>query len=144
VVLEIDHVVPRAEGGTDDEINLVASCWECNRGKSSVPLGQVMTGEDPHDRAVMLLEKERQLREYNAVLAQIRERREVEVGELASYWHARTGWYFTSRDEICVLGMLETFPFEQFKWAINEAVRYGKVSGFGYVVAVLNNSKRQG
>lgn len=36
--LTIDHVVPVAKGGTDDEWNLVAACQPCNAGKlDSVP-----------------------------------------------------------------------------------------------------------
>lgn len=33
--LHIDHVIPVALGGTNDPWNLVASCWDCNAGKSS-------------------------------------------------------------------------------------------------------------
>ena len=33
VVLEPDHIVPVVEGGTNEEMNLVASCRDCNRGK---------------------------------------------------------------------------------------------------------------
>lgn len=33
VILECDHIVPVAEGGTDDILNLVTSCRDCNRGK---------------------------------------------------------------------------------------------------------------
>jgi CRISPR/Cas system Type II protein with McrA/HNH and RuvC-like nuclease domain len=32
--LEIDHVLPKACGGTDHEDNLVAACGDCNRGKA--------------------------------------------------------------------------------------------------------------
>lgn len=31
--LEVDHVVPRSRGGSNAMINLVTSCFECNRGK---------------------------------------------------------------------------------------------------------------
>ena len=31
--LEIDHVVPFSKGGTNDEGNLITSCFDCNRGK---------------------------------------------------------------------------------------------------------------
>lgn len=31
--LEVDHVVPRAKGGSDDTSNLVTACRDCNRGK---------------------------------------------------------------------------------------------------------------
>lgn len=34
-VLEVDHVVPVALGGSDDPSNLVAACADCNSGKSS-------------------------------------------------------------------------------------------------------------
>ena len=35
---EIDHVVPRANGGTDSRYNLVASCRACNQTKSNLSL----------------------------------------------------------------------------------------------------------
>lgn len=31
--LEVDHVMPRAKGGSDDTSNLVTACRDCNRGK---------------------------------------------------------------------------------------------------------------
>ena len=38
VVLHIDHIVPVSKGGTNDIINLVTSCAECNLGKSNIEL----------------------------------------------------------------------------------------------------------
>lgn len=35
VLLEVDHIVPVSKGGTDDLLNLVTSCRDCNRGKSA-------------------------------------------------------------------------------------------------------------
>lgn len=34
VLLEVDHIIPRAAGGSDDADNLTTACWECNSGKS--------------------------------------------------------------------------------------------------------------
>lgn len=34
VILEVDHIKPVAEGGDNDLLNLVTSCFSCNRGKS--------------------------------------------------------------------------------------------------------------
>jgi 5-methylcytosine-specific restriction endonuclease McrA len=39
VRLDVDHVVPFREGGTDDPSNLLAACVDCNSGKSGHPLG---------------------------------------------------------------------------------------------------------
>lgn len=33
--LEVDHILPRSKGGTDDEENLQTLCWLCNSGKSN-------------------------------------------------------------------------------------------------------------
>ena len=38
VVLEVDHVLPVCEGGTNDIDNLVTSCKDCNRGKGKTKL----------------------------------------------------------------------------------------------------------
>lgn len=43
-VLEIDHRVPVAEGGTNDPVNLVTSCQDCNRGKGATRINH---SEDP-------------------------------------------------------------------------------------------------
>jgi len=37
----VDHVVPRARGGTDQPSNLVAACWPCNRDKGASIVGGV-------------------------------------------------------------------------------------------------------
>lgn len=36
--LVVDHIVPVADGGTDDWDNLAAACHECNAGKGRHPL----------------------------------------------------------------------------------------------------------
>ncbi len=42
--LEVDHIHALARGGTEDEANLVAACFKCNRGKADGP--SVEAGED--------------------------------------------------------------------------------------------------
>jgi len=34
VILEVDHINPVSKGGKDEILNLVTSCYDCNRGKS--------------------------------------------------------------------------------------------------------------
>lgn len=41
VILEVDHIVPRCEGGPDDVGNLVTACYACNRGKAGRSLQDV-------------------------------------------------------------------------------------------------------
>lgn len=86
VLLEVDHIVPRAEGGTDDDSNLITACERCNRGKGAVPLQQAA---DAHLRAVSL-ERQRTLAEqaeaYDTWLRDRREKRRAEVDRCAARW----------------------------------------------------------
>lgn len=41
-LLEIDHIEPRAGGGSDDPSNLVTACKDCNLGKSDRPLDDAL------------------------------------------------------------------------------------------------------
>jgi 5-methylcytosine-specific restriction endonuclease McrA len=34
--LHVDHVIPRSQGGTNDPLNLVTACTDCNLGKGAV------------------------------------------------------------------------------------------------------------
>lgn len=43
--IEVDHVIPVAAGGTNDDGNLVAACWPCNRGKRDKLILDVMESD---------------------------------------------------------------------------------------------------
>lgn len=38
IILELDHIEPVSKGGTNDILNLITSCKECNRGKTNIQL----------------------------------------------------------------------------------------------------------
>lgn len=45
VELEVDHVTPRALGGSNDPSNLVTACVDCNSGKSATPPGPFLIAD---------------------------------------------------------------------------------------------------
>lgn len=49
VVLEVDHVTPRCQGGSDEQDNLVAACEDCNRSKSG---SELSPGDTPGKRSL--------------------------------------------------------------------------------------------
>lgn len=151
VVLEVDHVVPVCDGGDDDEMNLVTACWECNRGKAGVPLTHVLTGEDPHDKAIELLERERQLQEYNLVLERERRYRENTAWELVKYWLDEQGLLTEkqrSGDESLEIGRqdfnwlksaLKWCPAEQIKEFMDVAIARRLTKNLRYVAGCCRN-----
>lgn len=62
VVLHVDHVVPVSGGGSDEPINLIAACADCNLGKSNVSLEDSRLAERANGDE--LVEHAAQVRDY--------------------------------------------------------------------------------
>lgn len=55
VVLEVDHIIPVSQGGKNEVLNLVTSCFDCNRGK----------GKDKLNEKNEILKQQKQLKEMS-------------------------------------------------------------------------------
>jgi hypothetical protein len=64
-VLEVDHLVPVAGGGTDDPANLFTACRDCNSGRSDRPLTSALP-QVRRDEIEELAERVEQMRAYQA------------------------------------------------------------------------------
>lgn len=86
VVLEVDHVHPRSKGGDDSLPNLATSCFDCNRGKSNIPLSD-RKRMAPDRAAIERVEEEAaQLRAYRRHL----KKRDREIDSLI--WDLHLAW----------------------------------------------------
>lgn len=142
VVLEVDHVIPLCDGGGDDPLNLVTACWECNRGKAGNPLASVITGEDPTERAVLMLERERQLREYDVVLGGLLDRRHALAEELQAFWCDESGAQYIRRNQfVWLCRILEHVPAAWVKDAMMSAISADATDDLRYVMAVIRNRR---
>lgn len=84
VLLEVDHIVPVAGGGTNSADNLVTACEPCNRGKAAVSLDIVPQGLA--DKAAAVAEREEQLKGFHSVMESKRKRLDAEAWELMNMW----------------------------------------------------------
>jgi hypothetical protein len=62
VVLEVDHINAVANGGTNDIMNLVTSCFDCNRGKGKRKLSEKSELKKQQEQLKQLSEKREQLK----------------------------------------------------------------------------------
>lgn len=76
VVLQVDHIVPVVEGGENDIDNLVTACQPCNIGKGATLLSSAP--RSLADKAAEIIEREEQIKGYQSVLADRRQRIEME------------------------------------------------------------------
>lgn len=66
VILHVDHINPASKGGTDDRLNLITACADCNLGKSNKELDNRIKGLEQS----LAEERERleQVKAYNSLL----------------------------------------------------------------------------
>jgi len=87
--LHVDHVLPVAEGGTNDPANLVTACQSCNGGKAAVPLEAKAL--PPRATAEEMGDHAEQIREYLAAQRLLDEARKAVVDSIHFYWEERIG-----------------------------------------------------
>lgn len=61
VVLEVDHIDPVAKGGVNDLLNLITSCFDCNRGKTDRKLDDDSVVNKQRSQLEMLQERREQI-----------------------------------------------------------------------------------
>jgi hypothetical protein len=87
--LHVDHVEPKAGGGSDDPSNLVTACASCNLGKSDVPLDRkrlkaVRVSEADEDHA-------EQIRAFLSVQREVARAKDLVVQEVLDHWFEMLG-----------------------------------------------------
>jgi len=76
VILQVDHINPVSKGGTNDILNLVTSCLDCNSGKSNVELSDDSVVKKQQKQFLEIAERKEQLEmmlEYRRSLESIDE-----------------------------------------------------------------------
>lgn len=97
VLLEVDHIVPQAAGGSDDPENLTTSCADCNRGKADRLLEE---GRAPIVRSESVDELEErlaQLTAYAELNQQLRALTDKTVFMVGDAWAKAFGYHVEER-----------------------------------------------
>lgn len=81
VVLQVDHIHPVAEGGTNDIDNLITSCQPCNIGKGANVLTNIPISLK--EKAALIAEKEAQIKAYYEIMQEQEIRLEDEMWMIA-------------------------------------------------------------
>lgn len=112
VILEVDHILPVAEGGDNEPLNLITSCRDCNRGKGKKKLADTTA----IDRQRQQLEDLNAIREQTEMLVQWKRELlmmdEMKVSAIDDLFTAMAGYQLTEHGRKMILGYFKRFPFE--------------------------------
>jgi len=149
VMLELDHIIPIAQGGTNDFPNLLTSCFDCNRGKGNTPLGFTKVRGDLAKETKKLAEREKQLKDYQKLKSQIHRR---ENRQLNTIDEMISGAY---NDKICLSEhgrdsfrrFLQIFTVDKILEALDVAINRKRLGNgedaIKYTYGILHNWRRE-
>jgi len=93
VVLEIDHIEPVSKGGTNDILNLITACKDCNAGKGDRQLSDATVIDKRHAQLAELQERKEQLEMLFQWQRELMNMNEQTLERLVEYWQELTpGW----------------------------------------------------
>lgn len=144
-LLHVDHIHPVAEGGTNDEDNLITACEACNLGKGAGTLSDIP--QSLAEKAAQVREREEQIQGFNAAIRAQAERIHAEAWEIARTLTQDNGLNsFDKADFLSIkqfLGKLGYWPtLEAAEIAASKFSYYGRKT-FSYFCGICWNKVRE-
>lgn len=99
VLLEADHIVPRAAGGSDDIGNLTTACTDCNRGKGARMLEEGTGPAVSRSAIAEMQERIEQAKAYMETLGALESITEQQVARVIEAWAKAFGATLEERDD---------------------------------------------
>jgi hypothetical protein len=124
VILEVDHVEPVSKGGKTVMLNLVTSCFKCNRGKSNVKLSDTTIVEKQKKSLIELNEKHEQLKmllKWRSGLLNI-ENKELQASQNA--WAQATSYHLNELGVSGIKKLLKLYGLRSVLDSMDIVVKY--------------------
>jgi len=147
IVLEADHMISIKDGGKDDDINMITSCFDCNRGKSGKSVYiQKKKNKSFKKELKLLKERKYQLEAYYDFIKQKSsiERKELDVFQKCWGQCSNDKDHLTESGIKNIKKLLKTYTSDQVFEAIKIAWDTYYVNDeekFIYMCGILKNMK---
>jgi hypothetical protein len=113
VVLECDHIVPVAEGGKNEMLNLVTACFDCNRGKGKTKLSDNQAVVKQQKQLDELNQRREQTEMMIAWKKELSKLVDAQVTAIEDAIASVTGSYMTDHGRNEVRKLINRFGFEE-------------------------------
>lgn len=112
VILEVDHIIPIAEGGTDDLFNLVSACFDCNRGKGKRRLSDDTEIKTQKAQLDELQERREQLKMMSKWREELMLQTEEEIDQINTLIAQYSDWVLNDNGRNKIRKLLRKFGFD--------------------------------
>lgn len=123
VILEVDHIDPVAEGGTNDIMNLITSCRDCNRGKGKNKLSDKKIISLQQQSLKELAEKREQLEMVAEWKKELLNYNTQAINMLSDYFEQLTGSSVNEHGRNNINVWLKRFGVEKIMTAMENSVK---------------------
>lgn len=124
VILEIDHIKPVSKGGTNDILNLVTACRDCNSGKTNRELSDDAAVKVQKQRLDDIQERREQLQMMVEWRDSIIQQLETEIDAIDSIFSSQTRWGISDHGRIGIRKLIKSFGFNAVYEAAEIAIDY--------------------
>lgn len=131
VILQVDHIHPVAQGGSNDIDNLITSCQPCNIGKGANSLSSIP--QSLADKAKFVTEQEQQIKGYQEVIRERQIRLENESYQIAEVikkdWIPNKADFLSIKNFVTKLGYFEveeaaSIASAKFSYNLSRSFKY--------------------
>jgi len=145
VILEVDHIKPVAEGGTNEMLNLITSCRDCNRGKGKRKLSdktELKKQQKELDDLATIREQTKMMMNWKRELMESINNQAELIGQ---YIGDNTDWILNDGGLAKIKKLIRQFSFQEVFEAVEIAfdyyydgserswdTAYGKIGGICY------------
>ena len=122
VILEVDHIVPVSKGGTDDVMNLITSCRDCNRGKRNRKLDDSTAVMVQKKQLDIIQERREQLEMMVQWRQSLDDEIEIETDAIDAYFQSNTKWRPSDEGRRKIRKLIREFGFNEVYTACEIAI----------------------
>ena len=122
VILQVDHIKPVSKGGTNDIMNLVTACRDCNSGKTNRELSDDSAIKVQKKRLDDMQERREQLEMMLQWRDSLLNAVEAEVDAINSIFCRQTKWGISDHGRIGIRKLIKQFGFNEVYEACQIAV----------------------
>lgn len=122
VVLNVDHIDPVANGGTNELINLITSCFDCNQGKKARLLNDDTVVKKQRKQMELIQERREQLELMLEWKKSLTEFEDEKVTMVSDYWTSMMNPFMLNENGLKSLEkLIKKFPIEDILESIDIA-----------------------